>query len=266
MNAGPNSISVSDIERIKADSFVRAVEFYRELPCTNDKALELATRQDLETPVLVLAALQTAGRGRGINQWWSSSGALTFSLVLDATEYEPTGTCDPRLSVTTALALHQALSEYVSSCDIKLKWPNDVYVGSRKVAGILLERSTACPDRLVVGVGINVNNPLSAAPDGIRQRATSLHDRNGAHYPLCEVLRTVLKQIAQRYQMLAANTLRLAIEWQELCVLRTQLVSVTSGERIVTGICNGIDDQGALMIQNASGLHQLLSGVVRRVE
>ena len=259
-------ISTSDIELVKADSFVRAVEFHRELPSTNDLALQRATHGALDTPFLVLAEFQTAGRGRGGNTWWSTPGALTFSLVLDARHDAPTGACDPRLSVTTALALHDALSGYAPPGELRLKWPNDVYLGSRKIAGILLERSSACPDRLVVGVGINVNNSLSAAPDEIRHRATSLHDRRGAPYPLGDVLRTVLKRMAQRYQMLAADTLRLAVEWRELCLLYTHAVSVTAGQRMVTGICNGIDDQGALMIHNESGVHRFLSGVVRRVE
>ncbi len=256
-------ISASDLELVKADAFVRAVEFHRELPSTNDLALQHATHEELDTPFLVLTEYQTAGRGRGGNKWWSAPGALTFSLVLDTSisTDAPTGACDPRLSVTTALSLHDALSQYVPPGDVRLKWPNDVYLGSRKVAGILLEQSSACPGRLVVGVGINVNNSLSAAPDEIRQRATSLYDRNGAQYPLHDVLRTVLKQMARRYEMLAANTLRLSIQWQELCLLRTHFVSVTSGERIVTGLCSGIDDQGALLIHNDSGVHQLMSGV-----
>lgn len=259
-------ISARDIEAVKDKSFVRTVEFHPELPSTNDLALQRATCEDIDTPLLVLAGLQTAGRGRGSNQWWSAAGALTFSLVLDAREYEPTGTCDPRLSVTTALALQDALSEYVPRGELRLKWPNDLYLGSQKVAGILLERSSTCPDRLVVGVGINVNNSLSAAPDEIRQRATSLHDRDGADYPMHGVLLYVLNQIARRFQMMAASTLRLAAEWQESCLLKAQYVSVNSGERTVSGICNGIDDQGALIVQNDSGTHKLLSGVVHRVE
>lgn len=259
-------ISASDVELVKADSFARSAEFHRELPSTNDLALQRAMCEELDTPFLVLTELQTAGRGRGSHKWWSAPGALTFSLVIDTSTSidAPTGGAyAPRFSVTTALALHDALSDYVPPGEIRLKWPNDVYLGSRKVAGILLERSSACPNRLVVGVGINVNNSLSAAPDEIRKRATSLHDRNGVQYPLRDVLRTVLKQMARRYEMLATNTLRLAVEWQERCLLRTYPVSVTSGERIVTGVCSGIDDRGALMIHNESGVHPLISGVVR---
>ncbi len=258
--------SARDIEIIKDDSFVRTVEFHPELPSTNDLALQRAASDNLHTPLLVLTDFQTAGRGRGENQWWSAPGALTFSLVIDATKYEPTGKFDPRLSVTTALALQDALSEYVPPGQIQLKWPNDVYLGSHKVAGILLERSSTCPNRLVVGVGINVNNALTAAPDEIRRRATSLHDTSGTHYPLCEMLRTVLRQIAHRYQSMAADTLQLAAEWWESCLLRTHFVSITSGRRTISGICNGIDDHGALLIQNDSGIHKLLSGVVQDVQ
>ena len=151
-------ISDSDIELIKANSFAQAVEFHRELPSTNDLALRRAMHDELQTPFLVLAGFQTAGRGRGSNRWWSAPGALTFSLVLDTRRESPTGACAPRFSVTTALSLHDALSQYAPPGEIRLKWPNDVYLGPRKVAGILLEQSSACLNRLVVGVGINVNN------------------------------------------------------------------------------------------------------------
>lgn len=259
-------ISARDIELVKAGSFVQTVEFHQELHSTNDLALQRATNESLETPLLVLAEIQTAGRGRGGNQWWSQRGALTFSLLLDANNYEPTGAFDPRLSLVTALALRDALSEYVPSEEIQLKWPNDVFLGSRKIAGILIERSSSRPDRFVVGIGINVNNSLAEAPDEIRQRATSLHDHRGEHYPLCEVLCGILNQIARRYQMMAGNTLQLAAEWHPACLLRTCFVTVTSGDRDVTGICHGIDDQGALVIMNETGVHTLLSGVVQRVE
>lgn len=266
MNGIPNSLSLSDIELIKTDSFVRTVEFYHELPSTNDLALERMMIEELETPLLVLAEFQTAGRGRGGNLWWSVPGALTFSLVIDRNECELMEASDGRLSLTTALAIFDALREYVPRCDIRLKWPNDVYLDSQKVAGILLERSSMSPARLVVGMGINVNNSLSAAPDEVRARATSLYDATGRNYPLCDVLRRILKWLVVRFRMLAADDPRLAVEWQQYSFLHDHIVRVTSGQRLIEGVCRGIDDQGALLVQTHAGLQRLLSGIVVHVE
>ena len=266
MNAARNIISTNDIELIKADSIVRTVEFHRELPSTNDLALQLATLVELDTPLLVLTEFQTAGRGRGSNQWWSAPGSLTFSLVIDTGKYKSKGAWDPRLSLTTALAMRDALRECVPLSDIQLKWPNDVYLGSRKVAGILLERPATRPDRLVVGTGININNSFSKAPEQIRTIATSLYDASGRHFVLRDVLRTILKHLAQRYQELAADELCLAEEWRDHCMLRNRTVHVALGERIICGVCHGIDDQGALIIEADSTLHCLQSGTIQRVE
>jgi len=266
MNSSSNIISPDDIEFIKANSFVRTVEFHRELPSTNDRALHLAAHEDLQTPLLVLAESQTAGRGRGSNQWWSTTGSLTFSLVISADEYDPTGVFDPRLSLITALAVHDALCEYDLPREIQLKWPNDVYLGARKVAGILLERPATRPDRLVVGIGININNSSSEAPEQIAEIATSLYETSGTYYAQRDVLCMILKYLAVRYQELAASELGLAEQWHERCFLRGRSVNVASGNRMLTGICHGIDDQGALLLHTDTGLNRVLSGVVQRIE
>ena len=266
MNASWNIISPNDIELIKADSTVRTVEFHRELASTNDLALNRATLEELDTPLLVLTAFQTAGRGRGNNQWWSGPGSLAFSLVIDTDKYEPTGAWNPRLSLTTALSIHDALRECVPLEDIQLKWPNDVYLGSRKVAGILLERPATRPDRLVVGIGININNSFSEAPEQIRAVATSLYDASGRHFVTRDILRAILKHLVRRYQEEAADELCLAEEWREHCMLRNRIVHVALGKRIVSGVCHGIDDQGALIIEAGSNFVNLKSGTIQRVE
>ena len=80
----PAIFSTADLARIQSETYLRAVEYHRQLPSTNDLALELAPRDDVELPLLVLTEQQTAGRGRGENQWWSSAGTLTFSLLIEA--------------------------------------------------------------------------------------------------------------------------------------------------------------------------------------
>ena len=72
-----------DLPRLLAETFIQRIEFHEELPSTNDLALRLAVDETLATPLLVLADRQTAGRGRGVNRWWSNDGALTFTLVGD---------------------------------------------------------------------------------------------------------------------------------------------------------------------------------------
>ena len=157
----------ADLDRIQDESPVRVVQYYRQLPSTSDRALQLARVDECETPLVVLAELQTAGRGRGSNRWWAGPGALTFSLVVDL-ENGQRAVGDTRISLATALAVRDALSTFDRTACFQLKWPNDIYLQSRKIAGILLERPALYLNRLVVGIGVNVNNSLQGAPAALQ--------------------------------------------------------------------------------------------------
>jgi BirA family transcriptional regulator, biotin operon repressor / biotin---[acetyl-CoA-carboxylase] ligase len=265
MNETLNIFSAHELDRIKEDAFVRTVELHREAASTSDLALRHAAADTLETPLLVVAETQTAGGGRGDNRWWSPHGALAFSLVVDAQACRPPGDGGPRVCLATALAVREALSAGCPLGQFRLKWPNDVMLSERKVAGILLELPPRRADRLVIGVGINVNNSLSQAPNEIRTTATSLFDQDGTRRVLSDVLRTVLQRMAACYRALVAGELRLAEQWREVCFLRGRLVTVAAGQRLTAGVCHGIDEQGALLIQNDSGLHRVLAGIVQQV-
>src|SRR3990172_11878277 len=107
--------SFLDADRLCATTFVRHVELHDSLPSTNDRAIELAASTELQTPALVAARVQTAGRGRGSNTWWSADGALTFSLILDTAGWGLTHPDWPRVSLTTAVAVCDALAKELSS-------------------------------------------------------------------------------------------------------------------------------------------------------
>lgn len=151
-----------DVQRILSATSVRTVEYHDELTSTNDLALQLVSGQPL--PLLVVAERQTGGRGRGGNKWWAAEGALTYSLVVDAAALRLEQRSWPRVSLTVALAISDTLDELLPNRAVQLKWPNDVYLQGRKVCGILVETAPRFPGVLVLGIGVNVNNSLAAAP------------------------------------------------------------------------------------------------------
>ena len=102
----------------------------------------------------MLADQQRAGRGRAQNRWWSAPGSLTFSLVVDGHDWNLSARSWPRISLGTSLAVSDVLRWIVPTENVQLKWPNDVFVRSKKVCGILVESSPQCPSFLVIGVGI----------------------------------------------------------------------------------------------------------------
>ena len=125
-------------------------------------------------PALVYAERQVAGRGRGGNQWQSSRGSLTFTLLEDFARVGLPLSQHPAASLITALAVADACESMLPCTAVQVKWPNDVYVGERKLAGILIESAASQPNVHVIGIGINVNNAIDAADESVRQLAISM--------------------------------------------------------------------------------------------
>ena len=242
--------------RIRNETFVTDVEFHRELPSTNDRAIELIARGRLNAPFLILAERQTAGRGRGGNRWWSGPGALTFSLVLDAGALLLPAARRPQISLTAGLAVCQALDEALPSHKCRLKWPNDVYLDGRKVCGILVDVPPRKPDCLIVGIGINVNNSFDQVPAELRPLATSLADISGATLDPLDVLIRVLLQIERSLEMLVDDHKTLWSAWRSRCILQGRTIHLQSGPRLTIGVCRGIDSDGALLVETDSGMER----------
>ncbi len=270
-----NQFSPTDLERIVAETFVAHVDHHQEIGSTNDRALELTRQDDALYPLLVLAETQTSGRGRGSNLWWSSSGALTFSVLL-ATEAAglPTERW-PQVSLTVGLAVCEALEEllargvpttsHATLPEVKLKWPNDVYLEDRKICGILVEVPRGRPGRLLLGIGINVNNSVDKAPAELQSTATSLSDLTGRQYRLTDVLVLVLQQLSKRIEPAELWNAQILAGWRQRCLLTGQKIQVDLGEQQTSGTCRGIDDDGALLVDVGKKTERCLAGVVKRL-
>jgi BirA family biotin operon repressor/biotin-[acetyl-CoA-carboxylase] ligase len=254
-----------DLQRVVQDTFVEKVWYRPQMESTSDMAFQLA-RDAQEMPLLVLTQRQTAGRGRGTNQWWSGDGGLTFSIVLDASSDTASGSGWTQISLAAALAVGSALRQVLPGGDVGLKWPNDVFLGSRKVCGILVESRPEAPRRLVLGIGLNVNNSFRSAPPAVRELGTSLCDEAGRTFEPIEVLVAVLRNLETKVSELQEGRLALPRQWSPHCILSGHWVQVDTGSRQLLGRCRGIDDDGALLLDTESGQHRCYSGTVRRAE
>ena len=259
----------AELERAIGASFVRRVEAHRVLASTNDRAMELAGRHPLETPVLILAEEQTAGRGRGANRWWAGPGALTFSLVIEPELADIVAEHWPRVSLATGLSVCEVLQDELPHVECGLKWPNDVWLAGRKVCGILVEIPPAragVPRRMVIGIGLNVNNSLAEAPDDVQARATSLCDSGGRPFDVPSVLLQLLLRIEQNLESLAAHDPQLGERWQRACTLRGRPIEVQLGERTLRGIARGIQHDGSLLVDVDGREERLWGGVLTLLE
>jgi BirA family transcriptional regulator, biotin operon repressor / biotin---[acetyl-CoA-carboxylase] ligase len=159
-----------------------------ETPSTQD----LLTAGELPHGAVAVTEHQTAGRGRSGRRWDDApSTALLFSVLLRP----PGGAVLPQLSLVAGLAVARAIEQESGGCAL-VKWPNDVLLGGRKVAGILLEASGT---RVVCGIGINVNQKAADLPAPTRVPATSLRLAGGAALDRGAVLAAVLGDFERAY-------------------------------------------------------------------
>jgi BirA family biotin operon repressor/biotin-[acetyl-CoA-carboxylase] ligase len=263
-----SGLDTFDLEAIRRAPLLRQLFYYERIESTNSAALELVRRQNVTCPALLLADEQTAGRGRGSNRWWSARGALTCSLIL-----EPPPAFErsrwPSVALAAAVAICRAAAEFVGVAGLGIRWPNDVYHGDKKIAGILVEvpaGSAGGGQKLVLGIGFNVNNALAGAPAEVAARATSLVDIAGHPFALTQVLLKLLEQLAVDLRRLAEGAPSLVDEWQSRCLLRGRRVVLAVGEGSIRGLCQGIADDGALLMDAGEGPRRFFGGVVSQVD
>jgi BirA family biotin operon repressor/biotin-[acetyl-CoA-carboxylase] ligase len=222
---------------------------------TNAEALR-AIGQGGQAPFLVLAERQVSGRGRRGRKWVSPFAEnLYYSLVLriDGGVRQLEG-----LSLVVGLAVLQALRNF-GVPGAGLKWPNDVLVGNKKIAGILLELVGDPADvcHVVLGIGVNVNMQVA---DEVDQQWTSIRLESGRSSDRNALVVELSKQLSayiQRHQVDGFSALQ--SEWEANHLWQDRSVSLIAGSSHVDGVVLGIDSQGALRLK-VSGVEKVFSG------
>ena len=241
----------------------RLMRFDR-LPSTNSWALvHLGELRDGDA---IWAAHQTAGRGRFERVWVAPAGtALAFSIVLRGAAFVPLGA---NLGQVAAWAVLDTLLELAGSgSPIQLKWPNDVMLDGRKVAGILVEKG-APDDAFVVGIGLNINvSGEDFAAAGLDRTATSLRAASGRVFDLDDVLAKLLGRFAACLDRTRREGLApLLAVWSAQDWLAGQDVEVALADGRRRGHYLGLDSLGRLRLRAAGGTEQALwTGDVERV-
>jgi BirA family transcriptional regulator, biotin operon repressor / biotin---[acetyl-CoA-carboxylase] ligase len=240
----------------------QGIHYYEDLGSTNDRARELA-RTGCPEGTLVLANSQALGRGRLGKSWASPRGTgLYFSLVFRP----PFGISSaPRITLLAGVAVCRAIN-HIASVASRIKWPNDILIHGKKVAGILteLEASGSRIAHVVLGIGVNVNTPFSAFPSELRGKATSLLAQRGRSVSRAALLGRILSEGEKWWEVLLSEGFQPVREaWREL--------SATLGKRVraegigpgLVGTAQDIDEEGSLLIRSDDGMiHQVPFGEV----
>lgn len=218
---------------------------------TNDVVREQA-RTGAPAWTAVVAEEQTAGRGREGRTWVSPPGNLYLSVLLR-----------PELEASSVgvlpLLVGVAVAEACTSlgAPARLKWPNDVVVGERKLGGILVEAASSGGrvDFVVAGIGVNLRAADAPLPDELRDVATSVESESGRRYDVEAAAELVLGRIRVWYDRLASEGPAIVLAaWRALAVpWWGRRVEVISGGNRVEGQALGIDDSGALLLLDSAG-------------
>ncbi len=228
---------------------------YSSLPSTNDYCMSRITT--LRHGTVVSAQHQTAGRGRFSRNWLSCENtSLSFSVVIDNKKMPYSGIT----GMAAAVAVHRLLLR--ESIDALLKWPNDVIVNNRKISGILLEGAS---DRLVLGIGLNVNMESADFQScGLWPAATSMKLETGISYELSDVLYNLLDELEQSLCSLAEDGSSLILDyWRSYDLLKGRHITVNHTNNSPSGLCTGIGASGELSLMDKNGAtHFFLSGDV----
>jgi len=237
----------------------RDIRVFQETTSTND-VIEKLARDGVKEGAVVFAESQTRGRGRLGRRWTSpAKRGLWFSVLLrpDLRPAEAT-----RLTAASATALARAIRRQTGVVP-QIKWPNDILVRGRKVAGILTEMSAEL-DRvrhIILGIGLDVNLTPAELPGDLRKTATSLKIETGEHVDRPALAAAVLRELDRDYaRACSAKFPELADEWEAQCATLGRNVTIHVGDRTVQGRAESLDDDGALLVRTQHGRLERISG------
>lgn len=225
----------------------RSILYYRTLPSTMDFAKKLA-QEGIGEGVVVLCDEQTEGRGRQGRKWFASpDSSILMSVVL-----RPTPGQLPQINMLGSLSIVHTI-EKVAGIKSSVKWPNDVLIGQRKVAGILMENvfEGEALQAAIVGVGINVSLDVSAYPE-IAPIATSLWAEARRDFNRDDILRTLLEEMDTLYQAIKRDE-DVYHRWLPHVETVGKTVSIKSGKSVEEGLAESINPDGSITLRRADG-------------
>lgn len=242
-----------------------AIHLFQETDSTNLQAKILAGQGAAEGTVVV-ADTQSHGRGRRGRTWLSPPGRNIYTSLILRPPMAPFQA--PQITLMTAVAVTQSLNR-TTGLDAKIKWPNDILIQGKKVAGILTEISTEMDvvDFVVVGLGINVNTRREEMLPEIQDIATSIHIEGGDNVSRPSLLCNLLKNFETCYDQLKEEGFGpIMNQWRTMTDIIGQRVYVDVLDTRHTGTVEAVDDDGVLILKDDQAKnHRIFSGDVTRV-
>jgi len=237
----------------------RDIRVFEQTTSTND-VIEKLARDGVKEGVAVFAESQTKGRGRLGRKWISPAHkGLWFSLLLRPNLRPQEAT---KLTVASATALRRAIHSE-TGLNPEIKWPNDILIHGKKVAGILTEMSAELDrvQHIILGIGVNVNTSASEFQPELRKLATSLKIESGRTISRADLATAILYELDRDYaQVCTGGFAALADEWEAHCTTIGRNVTVQIGGRRLRGRAESLSDDGALLLRTEHGRLESITG------
>ena len=264
-----DSSGVAAIKQLVADGTINSAWYASETESTNSVALSSA--KDSVTPAssqsktclprLFLTDCQTAGRGRHGKTWQSNASSLTFSLLVDWKFQNDSAS--RLLSMAVGVGIAHALEFELAPLRSILKWPNDVFLGGGKVAGVLLEASIA-NGRVVIGVGVNVGRAPEVLDRVDANPTASLASVAGRDLPRFSLLPSLVSSILESVdEVRRGDGSSIVSEYRSRCGLSGKMITFVDDGTKRHAKCLGVDDDGGLRIEVDHQVRSVFSGEVR---
>ncbi len=239
----------------------RRIEYHEEVESTNTEALHLA-QQGAPEGTVVIADAQSAGRGRLKRNWESPpSMNLYLSAILRPDVPAQSASLIP---LVVGVAVADVVSQYCPG-QVRLKWPNDVLVGGKKICGILAEMRTRA-DRVafvIAGIGVTLNMKKLHLPRELRETATSLQMETKREIDRLDFAVRLLETLERWYRIyLNGGQEHIRQSWLKYADIVGRKIEVVYQSDIQRGTVIGLDEQGALLLQSDGGVRQVLAGDV----
>lgn len=254
LNSSPDIISAEKIQEGLNTEFIGRKIVCMEVTDSTNNAAKAAT--GMPDGTLFISEIQTGGKGRLGRAWTSPKGTGIWMSLLLKPKILPSDVAQITLIVGMAVAKS-------IGCGAKIKWPNDVVIGTKKVCGILTEMSAEIErvNYVVPGIGINVN--IESFDSELSEKATSLYIETGEKFERCAIIRAFLEEFEVLYkQFLKDGIAALAEDYRELCVTIGREVSVIYPNRTVNGKAVDINEEGELIVETENGKIVVGSGEV----
>jgi BirA family biotin operon repressor/biotin-[acetyl-CoA-carboxylase] ligase len=263
--SSPDILNSEEIAlQLHSEAIGRRLVCLHETASTNTDAFRLAEEGAPEGTV-VIADTQRQGKGRLGRAWSSPSGVNLYCSVVLRPSMKPYEA--PQLTFLSAVAVAKAI-EKTTSLKPEIKWPNDVLIGGKKIAGLLNEMSaeTDVTNFVILGIGVNLNMAAGQFPADLRNPATSILLETGRPVNRAFFTAVMLGELDKLYAGFINHGFgQVREDWQQRCNAKGRQVAVSDGgAELLSGMFNGIDEDGALLVRRMDGrIERILSGDVR---